>query len=205
MASITSAGLGSGLDIESIIKSLMAVEQQPITQIQAQEAKQTTRLSAWGQVKSVLSSLQTAAKGLDALSDFKSFSTSIGDSTVASATASSTAVAGSYSIEVTQLASAQKIKSAGYASATSTVTSNTLPATLTLAVGTTSGGSFTASTTKTITINSDNNTLTGVRDAINAAKAGVTASLVNDGSGTPYRLVLTSDNTGTTSTFTSRA
>ncbi|MDP5240684.1 flagellar filament capping protein FliD [Uliginosibacterium sp. 31-16] len=203
MASITSSGLGSGLNIESLISSLMAAEQKPVTLLQTKESKETTKLSSWGQIKSALSSLQVAAQALDTRSEFVSYSSSIADSTVASASVSSSAIAGSYSIEVSQLAASQKIKSAGYTSTSTAITSDTLPKTLTLEIGSTAAGVFTADSnkTKTITIDSSNNTLTGLRDAINASKSGVSASLINDGGSSPYRLVLTSDNTGTANTF----
>lgn len=203
MASITSSGLGSGLNIESLISSLMAAEQKPVTLLQTKESKETTKLSSWGQIKSALSSLQVAAQALDTRSEFVTFKSSIADSSIASAAISGSAVAGNYSIEVSQLASSQKIKSAGYASMSSAITSSTLPATLTLEIGSTTGGVFSgdSSKTKTITIDSSNNTLSGLRDAINATKSGVSASLVNDGGSSPYRLVLTSDSTGTANTF----
>lgn len=203
MPSITSAGLGSGLQVESLISQLMAVEQRPILQLRAKEAAETTKLSSWGQIKGVLSGLQTAAQALDARSEFVAYKGSIADSGVANASVSNTAVAGVYSIEVSTLADVQKIKSGGYATTATSLTADTLPATLTLEIGNTASGVFTADAgkTKTINIDSSNNSLAGVRDAINAAKGGVTASIVNDGGASPYRLVLTSDNTGTANTF----
>jgi flagellar hook-associated protein 2 len=197
MASITSTGLGSGLDIESLITKLMTVEQTPITDLQTKETKQNTKLSSWGQIKSALSTLQTAAEALDTRKEFQTYKTSIADSTVASVsvTSGSSAVAGSYSLEVSQLAAVQKVKSSSsYATtATTVVDVSSGNQTLALKVG---------STTTNITISSTNNTLGGLRDAINAAKTGVTATIVNTGdSTTPYSLVLTSDNTGTANAF----
>jgi len=191
------------MDIEGLISSLMSAEQRPVSLLQTKESKETTKLSSWGQIKSALSSLQVAAQALDTRSEFATYKSSIADSSVASVAINGTAVAGNYSIEVGQLATAQKIKSAGYASMSSAVTGSTLPATLTLEIGTTTAGVFASdsSKTKTITIDSSNNTLSGLRDAINASKSGVSASLVNDGGSSPYRMVLTSDSTGTASTF----
>ncbi len=194
MASITSAGLGSGLDIETLVTKLMTAEQAPITQIKTRESKETTKLSSWGQIKSALSSLQNAAQAMDTRSEFTTFKAAIGSSSVGTVSAGTSAVAGSYSLEVTKLADVQKIKSAGYASAsTAVVDVSAGNKTLSLAVG---------STTTNITIDSSNNTLEGIRDAINNSGAAVTASLVNDGNAsTPYRLVLTGKDTGSANAF----
>ncbi len=124
-----------------------------------------------------------------------------------SATASSIAKPGNYSLTVSQLAQAQNLVAAGQASATTAIGSGT-STTLTFDFGTISGGTLTngtytgasfasnGSATKSVTIDSSNNTLSGIRDAINAANIGVTASIINDGSAAPYRLVLTSNATG---------
>lgn len=194
MASITSTGLASGLNIESLVTKLMTAEQAPITLLQTRESKETTKLSSWGQIKSALSTLQAAAQAMDTRNEFSTFKASIGSSTVGTVSASTSAVAGSYSLEVSQLADVQKIKSSGYAAKTSTVVDvSSGDQTLTLKVG---------STSTDIAITSSNNTLEGMRDAINNAKAGVTASIVNDGdASSPYRLVITGAETGTDNAF----
>ena len=84
---ITSAGLGSGLAVESIISQLMQLERQPITQLQSRISTVDTRLSALGRVKSAMSALQTAANNIKTAADFSVFKTSVGDSTVFSASA----------------------------------------------------------------------------------------------------------------------
>jgi flagellar hook-associated protein 2 len=188
---------GMNLDIDSLVSKLMAVEQQPVTSLQTKEASYKTQLSAFSTLKSTLSSLQTAAQAINTTAKFAAFSASVADTTVATASASGSAAAGTYSLTVDQLAQAQKVKTDSYASTTSTISSGTLS----IQTGTTDANGFTASKTVNITINSSNNTLQGVRDAINASGAGVTATLVNDGGSTPYRLVLTSQNTGTANTF----
>jgi len=194
MASITSAGLGSGLDIEGLITKLMTAEQAPITLLQTRESKETTKLSSWGQIKSAMSTLQAAALAMDTRAEFSTFKTSIGNSTVGTISASTSAVAGSYSLEVSKLADVQKIKSAGYADKSSTVVDvSGGDQTLSLKVG---------STTTDITIDSSNNTLEGMRDAINNSKSGVTATIVNDGNASsPYRLVITGAETGADNAF----
>ena len=186
-ASITSLGVGSGLDLESILESLeeskTASLLDPIT---TQEESVEAEISAYGTLTSALDKLQTAAAALADSSLYEALTTSISGSGV-SVTTSSDAVAGSYSIEVTQLAQAQSLATSGISDTSSTLGTGTL----TLQVG--------SSDAVSITLDSSNNTLSGLRDAINAADAGVTATLVNDGSDTPYRLVLTSNSTGTQS------
>lgn len=192
MASITSLGTGSGLDLEGLVTKLMTAERVPITTIQTKEAKEQTKLSAWGQIKSALSTLQAAAQAMDTSTELVTYSGSIADSTVASVAVGSSASAGKYSLEVTQLATAQKTRSSGYASATAALATSGATS-LTLKVG---------STEKTLSL-SANSTLQDLRDAINDANAGVTASIVNDGKGTStsYSLVLTGDETGTANAF----
>lgn len=183
---ITSTGLGSGLDIESLVTKLMSVEKAPITLLQTQESSYQTKLTAWGSVKSALSTLEDAADALKTYSSVLSYTGTVANSSVASVTAGSSASAGSYSLEVTQLARAQKVQSAGYTSASDTVSTGTL----TISTG---------SSSVDVTIDSTNNTLSGVAKAINAANAGVTASVVNDGSS--YYLVVTGNDTGSSNSF----
>ena len=192
---ITSAGLGSGIDVETLVSKLMTLERQPITQIQTQETSINTRLSAYGTLKSTLSTLQDAAKAMQTSDNFAAWTATVADSSIASASVSSGASAGSHSLVVTDLAQSQIVASTGYASSSAAVATGTL----TLQLGTYAAGVFTGSTSTDITIDSSNNTLGGLRDAINAAKTGVTASIVNDGNTT--RLVLSSDNSGTANSF----
>jgi flagellar hook-associated protein 2 len=109
-----------------------------------------------------------------------------------SAVADTTAVAGNYSVKVSQLALAQTLAAAGQASPTAAV-SGGAASTLTLVVG---------GATKTVSIGA-NASLNDIRDAINAAGIGITANVVNDGSGTPYRLTLTANATGTANAISS--
>lgn len=183
MASITSSGLGSGLDINNIISQLMTIEQQPLTVLATKEASYQAKLSAFGSLKGALSSLQTAAKTLTAESTFSGMSASSSDSTAVSTSATTSAAAGSYSISVTQLAKYHSISSiASYSSTTETFH----PGTLSISVG--------SGTPVSITIDSSNNTLAGIRQAINDADAGVTANIIYDGA--IQRLVLTSNTLG---------
>ena len=185
---LATPGLGSGLDINGLVSKLMAVEQQPLTQINTQESSYQSQISAYGTIKGYLSAFQTAAQNLESSANFTVTKASVADTTVLSATSSATAVAGNYNVAVTQLAQAQKLASAGYASTSTAVASGTLPVTLTL------NYTDTSKTAVNISIDSSNNTLTGIRDAINNANAGVSASIINDG--TNNRLILSSETSG---------
>ncbi len=208
MATLSSPGIGSGLDVNGLVTQLMALEKQPLTLLQQKQSSYNSKISAIGQIQSVMAGFQTAAKGLTTASATPAYSANSGDSSIFTATASSSSVAGNYSIGVTQLAQSQKIVAGGVASTTAAIGSGA-STTLTIDFGTISGGtysngiynnaSFAANAAKpsiSVTIDSSNNTLAGIRDAINAKNAGVTATIVNDGSGTPYRLVLTSTDSG---------
>lgn len=182
--SITSPGVGSGLDVNSIIDKLMTIAKLPLTQLQKKEDDFNAKLSTYGSIKGALSSLQTAADALTNLATFNGRTASAADPTVLSAAAAATAVTGSYNITVSQLATAHTLRStANYATTTETFTTGTLA----ISVG---GGS-----PVNVTIDSSNNSLAGIRQAINDANAGVTATIINDG--TANRLVLTSKTTGT--------
>lgn len=206
-AATSSAGITTPtIDVAGIVSSLIQAEQQPLTGLNKQIASFNTKISAIGTIQSALSSFQTTAQGLNSLT-FNAFSATSSNSAVLTASASSIAKPANYSLTVSQLAQAQNLTATGQASATTAIgsgTSTTLTFDLgtiaggTLSNGTYSGASFTSngSSTKSVTIDSSNNTLSGIRDAINAANIGVTASIINDGSASPYRLVLTSNTTG---------
>lgn len=191
---LSSAGIGSNLDVNGIVSQLMSIEQRPLKLIDLKEASYQAQLSAFGALKGSLSSLQNASIAMSSETRFQSLKATSSDTSVLSASAASSATAGTYSVEISKLAQAQKLAAAGQANLTDTFGAGTL----TFDFGTTSGTSFVSneSGTRTVTIDSTNNTLGGIRDAINAADIGVTASIVNDGGTTPYRLVLSSDTTG---------
>lgn len=210
---LSSPGIGSNLDVNSIVSQLMSVEQQPLVNLSNKQASYQAQLSAIGSLKGALSTFQTAVKGLSDISKFQAMKVTAADTSVASATATGTAAPGTYSLEVSKLAQAQKLASAGQASSGTAIGTGTITfdfGTINLGTGsfdsTTgkyTGASFTSngSGVKTVTIDSSNNTLSGIRDAINKANIGVTASIVNDGSASPYRLVLTDTTTGKTNSM----
>jgi len=204
---LSASGVGSGLDVKGLISQLMAVEQRPLTLLATQEAKYQAKLSSLGSIKGALSSLQTAAQSL-ATASTASYSASVSDSAVLTATGSSSAVAGNYSVSVdgTKLAQGQKLVAPGKASS-STAIGASVSSTLKIELGTNvytgalPATGFTAASSVNVTIDSSNNTLAGIRNAINAANTGVTVSIINDGGDTPYRLSLASNATGAASSM----
>ena len=205
---LNAPGIGSGLDVKGIISQLMAVEQRPLTLLAQQEATYQSKLTSLGSINGSLSSLQSAAQTLASASAVKNGAT-LSDASVLSATAASDAVPGKYSVTVNKLAQAQKLLAAGKTSTTTAIGSGA-STTLTFTFGTISSvlgpvngiysdASFAANSSKTpvaVVIGSGNNTLAGIRDAINAAAVGVTASIINDGGAAPYRLALAPSDTG---------
>lgn len=191
---LSSPGIGSGLDISGIISQLMQVEQRPLTQLNTKEAKQQAQLSAFGSLKSALSTFQDSVKALAKPSLFNGFKATLADTTLAAVSTSSSAAAGTHQIEVQSLAQAQKIKSEAFSTTDTLIGSGSL----TIEFGTyNEDGTFTANTekiAKTITIDPAKSTLTDIRNSLNEANAGVTASIVNDGSGN--RLVISSQDSG---------
>ena len=204
-----SATTGTSIDVNSIVSQLMTVEQQPITKLNVKEASYQAKLSAFGTIKGALATFQSTLQGLSNASKFQTVNATPSDATIFSATAASTAIAGSYSLDITSLAQAQKLVAAGQTSSTAAIGTGAAT-TVTFDFGSISGGTFSAVTgaytgatftsngnaTKSISIDSTNNSLQGIRDAINSLKMGVTATIINDGSGTPYRLALSSDSSG---------
>jgi flagellar hook-associated protein 2 len=190
---ISSPGIGSNLDINSIVTQLMQIEARPLQKLATQEASYQAKLSAFGSLKSALSSLQSAMSALATPDRFNSFRATSSNSALASVNVTNDATPGSYSLEVQLLAQAHKLKSNTFAALTDSVGSGTI----TIDFGTYDGGDFTlnpAKATKTITIAPGSNSLAAVRDAINAANTGVTATIVNDGTGN--RLVVGSKDSG---------
>jgi len=209
---LAAPGIGSNLDVDSIVTQLVNIERRPITILDQREIGIQAKITAFGSLKGALSTFQSAARGLSDAGRFLAFKASSSDTTVASVSASSIASAASYALDVTTLAQAQKLTATGQAT-TNTAIGN---GTLTFDFGTISGGSFDSGTgkytgatfssngsgAKTVTIDSSNNSLQGIRDAINSAQIGVSASIVNDGdAATPYRLVLSSNNLGVTNSI----
>lgn len=192
MTSISTLGVGSGLDLSSILDSLESAEKAALTPISNQQSSYTAKLSAYGTLKSALETFQTANTALNKADLFTATSTT-SSSTAFSATTSGSAIAGKYTISVSQLAQAQTLTTRNTQSDTKTAIATT-DSTLTIQQG---GDKDPV----TIDISAANSSLTGIRDAINNAKAGVTASIINVGNG-QYRLSVTSDDTGSDNAMT---
>jgi flagellar hook-associated protein 2 len=189
---ISTPGVGSGLDVNGIVSQLMALERRSLTAISTKEAKFQTQLTAYGSLKGALSTFQSAVAALAIPSKLNALKTSVGDTDVATATATS-APTGSYSLEVQTLAEAQKLRSTTFTATTETVGAGKF----TVSFGKYEGDTFTPNVNKPakeIVIEAGRDSLAAVRDAINAADAGVTATILNDG--TSYRLVVSSKDTG---------
>src|SRR5258705_5530847 len=114
---LNAPGIGSGLDIQCLVSKLMAVEQQPLTLLNTQEASFQARLSNLGSISGALSSLQSAANALTSASSVKN-SALTGDASVLSSTATGDALKGTYSVTVNNLAQGQKLLAAGKDSTT---------------------------------------------------------------------------------------
>jgi flagellar hook-associated protein 2 len=207
MATISSLGVGSNLDLASLLTQLQTAESQPLVALQDKAKSYTTKLTAYGTIQSALSTLQTAAQKLGDPSLFQTVTGTPTVSGILAASATDVSAAGNYTIDVKQLAQAQTLIGAGQASTKTAIGNGQVTidfgtvsgGTLDPVTGQYSGATFTPDATKTgksITIDPSNNTLEGIRNAINSSDAGVTATIVNDGSGAPNRLVLTSTATG---------
>ena len=218
---LSAPGIGSNLDINTMVTQLMALEGRKMTALQTQEASYQAKVSAFGQVKSAFSSFQSAVSSLATVQQFQSTTAKASDATVLSAKATASATPGSYALEVSKLAQAQKLVTAGQASTTAEIGTGTI----TFDFGTISGpndaggnptepvkdpktGKYTSAVftpgsadAKTVTIGPNNSSLAGIRDAINGAKVGVNATIVNDGGTSPNRLVLTNSTTGAASSM----
>jgi flagellar hook-associated protein 2 len=179
-------GLASGLDTTSIINSLTALDSQYIQQLTQNQTTLQTQQSTFNDISSKLQALQTAVEALtnSVSGPFDSHTVTSSNPSAVTAAASSTAVAGQYTFTVGALANANQIASQGFSSPSDTIKQGTL----TLQVG--------SSAAVTVTIDSTNNTVQGLANAINAAGGNVSAAVINDGSSTPYRLLLTSGSTG---------
>ena len=201
MAAITSLGIGSGLDINSMVTQLVALENRPLTQMKAQANSLQTQVSSYGKLNSLFSALQTASNKLTNPTLWTQATASSSDAASVSVTGGSGATAGNYAVSVQKLAGSQTVASAGaFPDASALVGAGQFkvelgawednpPLTFVPRVG---GGSATIDVTA-------NDTLQTLRDKINALGVGVSASLVTDSSG--VRLAMRSSATGAENGF----
>jgi flagellar hook-associated protein 2 len=192
---ISVPGIGSGLDINALVSGLVAAEGDTKTLLLANKGSSTqSEISAFGGLKSILSTFQSRSTILKTASTFEQNSTSSADATVYTATTSGSVAAGVYGVEVRDFAEAHKLLTTGYTDDDTVVGTGTL----TISVG---ASSF------DVTIDSSNETLAGIRSAINDAtdNTGVSATIANvdDGAGgTEAKLILSSDKTGVANAIT---
>ena len=182
-------GPASGINYSQILAALQQYLSQPITVLQTQEGGYNNQLSAWQTIGTDLTNLNNAAQALASPSLLQNYTATSSNTSIATATASSSALPGTYSFTVNQLAQANERGSQGVASTSTTVAGS----------GTGTFNITVNGTTTDVTLNSTTGyTLSDLAQAINNANAGVSAAIINDGSANdPYRLVLTSNNTGT--------
>ena len=194
MASISSLGAGTSLDLNTLYDNLQTAEQTKLTPITTQQSSYKAKLTAWGVVQTALTKLQTASdalKNTSAIAQSKVSSTN----TAFSASLASSAAAGSYSVEVTQLAAAQSLLSPKVNSKDTDL-------------GDSSMSSRTITITQpgqknplTVTLASDKTSLADVCDAINAKQGSVSASIIKADDNS-YYLSLTSRDSGTSNEMT---
>lgn len=186
--SISFSGLATGLDTSSIIASLVAVKRMPIYLLENQKSDYQSKIDYYERFKDKLDDLENAAEDLKDPSDFNLFKTTMNTEGYLTASASSTAMPGTYNIQITDLATFEQEASGNFSDKTSSLGSGTI----TLNVG---------GTETEVTIEDGDDTLNGIVAAINDSDAEVTASIINDGSDTPYRLVITGNDTGEDNTI----
>lgn len=190
MASISSLGVGSGLDLETMVTKLMSAERAPIDALTTKIASAQTRISLFGTLSTKLSALQSAADTLQLPSRLAATKATSGDVSIFTTTSTFGAAAGTYGIEVTQLAAAQKSFTQEYVAGTTFA-----PGSLSFAVA-----GAPATSIDLNEVGKTSYTLDEVRDKINAAKIGVTATVINTSSG-GQRMILTGDNSGAANSF----
>lgn len=189
MASISSLGIGSGLDLNGLLDQLQEAERGKLAPIERQLETQQTKISSYGQLQSALSQFQSAAAALNDSELYESLSTNVGGSAV-TATADDQAQPGSYNVSVETLATRGTLASEGVTAADEVLTAAEQTLTFTFGDGSTQG----------VTIAADSS-LEDIRDAINASEeSGVNATIVFDG--TDYRLALSSSETGAEASIT---
>ena len=191
---ITLSGFNN-IDFKSIINLIMEAERQKITRVQAQQKIEQTRISDYHSLSANLTTLQSAFTALESASNFGDLTASVSDTTILTASATSSATKGAFTIDVQSLARPQV-----------TISAERQFGDINAAI--IDGGTFSITQHGTTT----NLDLTGVesltdlRDAINAQQSGVRASIINDGSSAdtppkPFRLVLTSTQAGISGAF----
>lgn len=200
MASIQSLGIGSGLLTSELVDDIIATEREPVeARLDVEQEFVEAKISAYGEIVAAVSDFGSSVQTLALPSTFSSSTSTSSNETSVTATTSSVSIAGSYSVQVDSLAQNHSLASAAYDSVDEIVGSGTL----TFRFGEISFDGqddyvgFAVNpdaSTSSLTIDSTNNTLSGIRDAINEEDFGIQASIVDDGSG--FRLLFTAEEGG---------
>lgn len=196
VGSISSPGIGSGLDVQSIVSQLVAVEKASISTLQTKATSFKTKLSVYGTIKSQFAALGDAASKLSTSNGWNAVTATSSNANAIGVSASPGAATTSFTMEVQRLAKAQAASSSAVPAGTAMGTG-----TMTIDLGTWSGSSFTAGsgTPVSVTIDAGNDSLSDIAGKINDADAGVTATVLRDASG--ERLLLRSKETGEANGF----
>lgn len=191
MATISSPGIGSGLDVQTIVSQLVTLEKAPLSQLKTQATAFQAKLSAYGTIKSQVATLGDAAAKLAGPSGWNPVTATSSNASAIGVTTTSGAVATSLTMEVQQLAKAQSTASTAVPTGSSLGTGS-----MTIELGRWDSGSFTAGAGSpvSITIATGEDSLTAIAAKINDADAGVSATVLKDASG--ERLLLRSKETG---------
>lgn len=182
MATITTGGIATGLDVNSIVSQLMALERKPLAALEAKQKSVGAQISAFGTLKGALSTFSSAMAALRDVGRFQPYAGSSSNESTVGVSLGAGAGPGTFAVNVTQLASSHKLASGAYAAGAVVGTG-----TLDFTIGT---------ETFSVTIGATNDTLAGIRDAINGANGNskVSASIINGADGA--RLILTSRESG---------
>lgn len=184
-------GINSGLNTTEIINALIQFQRRPALLMESEQEEKTNIVTTFTAFQAKLIALNSEMGSLSVRANWEKASISISDEDVVSATSSGRVTPGTYELQVKSLARNHQIASQGFTDATSSLFGT---GSINLSVG--------DGAVSTITIDASNNSLEGIKQAINNAKAGVTASIVNDGSSSnSYRLILSSDKTGAANTI----
>lgn len=196
MATITSLGIGSGLDINGMVSQLVALERRPLDAMRSEANRLQTQVSAYGKISSLFSSLRDASDKLAGAAPWAATLASSSHADAVAVSGGSGAAAGRYAVQVQALAAGQTVAAATALPDAATAVG---AGTLTLSLGRWDGGSFSARGGALTLEVTDTDTLATLRDKINGLGGGVTAALVTDASG--VRLSLRSTATGADNGF----
>jgi len=201
MAAIESLGIGSGLLTTELAENIINAEREPSeARLDSQKSLVETKISAFGELKAKIDEFGSAASALSTSNNILKTAASSSNDGAIDATTNSLAKPGTYIVEVDQVAQNHSLASKRFDDLTSTLGTGVLTFKFGETTFTDPAGDYDTFTQdidqaeKTLVITSSNNTLSGIRDAINKDNFGVTASIVNDGEG--FRLLLTSDQSG---------